>query len=398
MKKKSRHLVALVAAAIFVSMGVSFFGLFKAVGNEPLSQQSVNFQDSQRQIHESQLKVQKQQEELLHQQQQLLELQHQQRTTKSSLVNAVDNRIPAVVDQPGECHPRFPILTQNQIYNLVKLWFDAYCPIDRPKAADCKFISIGRYLLDHAIKHDRTLLTVQIGAMDGKSNDPIYDMFVRTVNWQLRKSDKFQNLQNWLPVLLEPVPENFKNLIATYQEIEEKHGLPCSIPINAAISYSSTESECAFCRYNTDADAPEECSHADWMKFQLGSLDCGYHQRFFGQKIFDKCIIKDPLPCGPVSELLKKRAPYLPQDATVAMVQIDVESYEYILLSGLLTDLKPLPPVIHFENKVMKAADRKTPLENGEKRLEIAISALEDAGYVVYEEGEDSFGFYLPTK
>ena len=78
------------------------------------------------------------------------------------------------------------------------------------------------------------------------------------------------------------------------------------------------------------------------------------------------------------------------------MVQIDVEAYEYILLQGLVKDLNPLPPIIHFENKVMKSLGRKKPLPNGEKRLDIAIKALEDVGYTVYEEGEDSLAFLVP--
>ena len=98
--------------------------------------------------------------------------------------------------------------------------------------------------------------------------------------------------QNWLPVLLEPVPDNYHNLVKTYGEIQTKYSLPCALPLNAAISYDDNSSgECAFCRYNVGKDAPEECSHSDWMKTQIGTLDCDYSKRFFGAKNFEKCIV-----------------------------------------------------------------------------------------------------------
>ena len=44
----------------------------------------------------------------------------------------------------------------------------------------------------------------------------------------------------------------------------------------------------------------------------------------------------------------------------------------------------------------MKNLDRKKPLENGKKRLQLAIDSLEKVGYQIYEEGEDTLAFYLP--
>jgi hypothetical protein len=149
---------------------------------------------------------------------------------------------------PGDCVPRFPLLTGEHVHQLLKLWFIANCPADIPKAKTCKFASIGQFFLNHAIKHDMTLLTVQIGAMDGKSNDPMYEMFVSKKNWWLeshsRDMVKFQTLQNWLPVLLEPVPDNFRALVGTYKDISEKHDLPCAIPMNAAVSYFGKCNSC----------------------------------------------------------------------------------------------------------------------------------------------------------
>lgn len=303
---------------------------------------------------------------------------------------------PIPTGNPKDCIPDHPFFSADQLYDLIQLWYVANCPANIPKYKRCKFRSIGRYLLSHAIQYQKTLLTVQIGAMDGKSNDPLYEMFVTRKEWDLRRSVAFPDLSNWLPILLEPVPQNYEKLVKTYQDITEQHGLKCALPMNAAISYDSNVTSCAFCRYNLSPDAPEECSHADWMKTQIGTLDCSYSRRFFGARIFEKCILKDPLPCGPVKKLMYDRAPYMPENTLVAMVQIDVEAYEYILLEGLLHDLDPLPPVIHFENKVMKNLDRKKPLESGENRLQMAFDSLTKVGYQIYEEGEDTLAFLLP--
>ena len=50
----------------------------------------------------------------------------------------------------------------------------------------------------------------------------------------------------------------------------------------------------------------------------------------------------------------------------IAMLQIDIEGYEYILLDGVFREIPDnyLPPVIHFEHKVMFDMDKKHPLVN----------------------------------
>ncbi|CAJ1942152.1 unnamed protein product [Cylindrotheca closterium] len=215
-------------------------------------------------------------------------------------------------------------------------------------------------------------------------------MFARTKHWDLRKHDKFTDLKNWLPILLEPVPANYANLLKTYKAIEEMKGLPCAIPMNAAISFDLTTLNVPF------ADTILRKTH---IKSALnGILDCEYSKKFFGTKRYEQCILKDPLPCGPVRKLVQERAPYLPKDVFIAMVQIDVDAYEYILLDGLVKELNdnPLPPIIHFENKVMKELDQKSPLSTGGKRIQKALETLSNAGYQVYEEGEDTLACLLP--
>jgi hypothetical protein len=321
--------------------------------------------------------------------------------------HALPNKIsPAQVTQQsrkssitGDRCPQYPLMTSDHVYHLIELWFEANCPINVQKAESCRFVTLGQYLLNHAIRHGLTLLTVEIGAMDGKTSDPIHETFVAQGRWALRKKDRFHTLENWLPIIIEPVPENYENLLKTYHQIQEKTNLPCSIPINTAISYDkSTSKSCKFCRYNVSPSAPPECSKAPiWQQERLGTLDCDFFKKNLGAH-FHECIIQDPLPCASLKETMTKgKASYLPHDATVGMLHISVEAYEHILVKGLIKEMNPPPMVIHFENGSMNNQDIKIPLPGGKKRFDITIQTLEKAGYRIYHEHNDyTLAIHLP--
>ena len=57
--------------------------------------------------------------------------------------------------------------------------------------------------------------------------------------------------------------------------------------------------------------------------------------------------------------------------------------------------MKSLPPVIHFENKVMLDQDMKHPLVNRTSRLDQVKELLGSRGYNLYEEGEDTLAIKL---
>eukprot|EP01083_Nonionella_stella_P169807 576613_1 len=126
--------------------------------------------------------------------------------------------------------------------------------------------------------------------MDGESNDPMFQMYAREGPKKHHHvgAQSFNDLRNWLPVMIEPVPANYAGLIETYTEkIAKTKGLGCAVPINAAVSYDSSQKTCPFCHTNTTEGVPKACSVlADWKKFQLGTLDCGYSKYYF-KKNFD---------------------------------------------------------------------------------------------------------------
>ena len=77
----------------------------------------------------------------------------------------------------------------------------------------------------------------------------------------------------------------------------------------------------------------------------------------------------------------------MPSDA-IAILQVDIEGYEYILFAGLMDELadESLPLVIHFERKVMLYADKRNGTTT---RVAGLIELLRKRGYAVYDDGED---------
>ena len=177
---------------------------------------------------------------------------------RSSAINTMNNNTP-----PLELMPR------DELLRIVKYWRELNCP----QRDTCKFASIGQHLLHIAMERNQTLLTVQVGAMDGRSNDPMYNMFVETrgFNYVLSrrprwgelppgKDSPFPDLRNWLPVMIEPVLQNYDDMKQTYLVIANDRGLGCAVPIHAAVSYEdSNKTSCSFCRFNTADDAPATC-------------------------------------------------------------------------------------------------------------------------------------------
>lgn len=288
------------------------------------------------------------------------------------------------INQINDHMPYPDLLEFDEIYSILNYWHEFNCPLQNT----CTFISIGQHLLHHAIEKKKTLLTLQVGAMDGKSNDPMYEMFVKPDQKEptfVSNRDSFVDLQNWLPVMIEPLPSNFQTLQENYADIAKTKGLGCAVPINAIASYNTSTTTCPFCRANTSRDAPLRCKNfPSWKRFQLGTLECNNLLKFLGKKDFDLCIIQDPLPCSSALNLLSEKS--VPTK-NIAMLQIDIEGYEYAFFGGFLKEMEDthLPPIIHFEHKVMKSPQLAT-LEK----------LLKSKGYVLYKENnEDTFALRL---
>jgi hypothetical protein len=245
----------------------------------------------------------------------------------------------------------------------------------------CQFSRLGTRLMKAAEQQDKALVTVQVGGMDGKSNDPMNKMVMA-----------LPSARQWLPIVIEPVPQNFATLEKHYATLQSDKGIICSLPERRAISYDGSDT-CTFCHFNLSDTADPHCQkQPNWMKLQIGTLICDDSRAFFG-KDFDLCIVQAPLDCGPVSNVLRKWG--LP-DSALSMLQVDVESYEAVLIPAFLksTPASSLPPVLHFEHKVIGHKDKKRNT-NGIDEL---LGVVKRHGYTLYNQGEDMLAVLLPPE
>jgi hypothetical protein len=121
-----------------------------------------------------------------------------------------------------------------------------------------------RLLLEGARETDKLLLTLQVGGHDGKTGDPIYAALVQ--------NNGNHRLTNWLPVVVEPVLENYEKLIQTYDSIDKTRHLPCQLPVRWAMSYDGERNNggdgaCPFYRFNNEPSAPSICREKPYVSF-----------------------------------------------------------------------------------------------------------------------------------
>eukprot|EP00985_Skeletonema_marinoi_P015230 scaffold7820_cov99-Skeletonema_marinoi.AAC.5 len=227
---------------------------------------------------------------------------------RSSAINTMNNNTP-----PLELMPR------DELLSIVKYWRELNCP----QRDTCKFASIGQHcsiLRWSATKH--------------------YSRRPRWGELPPGGDSPFPDLRNWLPVMIEPVPQNYDDMKQTYLVIANDKGLACAAPIHAAVSYEdSNKTSCSFCRFNTADDAPATCKgKPDWVKLQLGTLDCEHSNTPYKKN--SECILNDTLPCNSLVTLLSDN--FVPTEH-IAMLQIDIEGYEYILLDDAPATKQDIP-------------------------------------------------------
>lgn len=100
---------------------------------------------------------------------------------------------------------------------------------------------LGRALLDEATRRDRTLVTLQMGGMDGRSNDPLWTTFVGDGHkGKTNKQNATPNLTHWMPVVVEPVERNFQALQRNYASVPD---LRCFHAVRWAMKYDAREDQ-----------------------------------------------------------------------------------------------------------------------------------------------------------
>jgi hypothetical protein len=232
-----------------------------------------------------------------------------------------------------------------------------------------RFPPILQKLLEYASEHDQYFVTVQIGGMDGKTGDPLYRM-----TELYRKSLKY-----WVPIVLEPVSANFVKLHATYATHQEQRGLLCPLLLNSLISYANVDDAaatdtCDFCHFDNESEDPACHDMPNWKKSEIGSMDCS-------RNVVEKgaCFTKSQLECGTI----KQSTPSF-LSANLMVLQVDVEGFEQQVLEGFLQERVeaslPLPPVIHFESRILRTRHTLEPLNQ----------LLRSYGYSLHEKRVDT--------
>lgn len=325
-----------------------------------------------------------------------------------------DKRTEPMLLGPSRCFfvnetTRRPLLSTSETLQVVSQYLDeCYTAVHTttnstlstptPTKPTCEFTTIGQRLLKRATDRNQLLLTAQVGGMDGQSGDPMYKMFA-TQNRAIGLPNKTSSLRSWIPLVVEPVPVNFESLQQTYGDLQRDYGLECPLLSNWAISYDDDDDDeedaenkgCTFCRYDTSETADDTCREApDWVRYQLGTLDCDYSRTYFRDR-FDKCIVQDPIKCGSLSSLVRQKLGLSTKrkgNPPVAMLQLDVEGYEAIILPRVLRGdgedwkIMELPPVINYERKVAAYQDE---LRNTTNTQTIA-TLLKERGYILFGE------------
>jgi FkbM family methyltransferase len=239
----------------------------------------------------------------------------------------------------------------------------------------CLFEDIGRRIVKDTISANKTIFTVQIGGMDGKSNDPMYKMM---------RSLEPRYHGNWIPMVIEPVRVNYDKLVATYDELKASGQVTCPLVLHRAVSLEARE-KCTFCSFNTTSTSDRCQQMPDWKKYQLGTLQCDWSRKLFGNN-FDECIAVTEVDCGPIPTVIKSYG-MLVED--VAMLQMDVEGYENDILNGLFSRISPdvYPPILYFEHKVIKGRNSTI--------LEELYSKLSGAGYLLFDHWQDTMALLI---
>jgi hypothetical protein len=77
---------------------------------------------------------------------------------------------------------------------------------------------------------------------------------------------------------------------------------PGTALVNYAVTSGQNQKTCEFCHWNNISTAPKCTAAPDWIRLQLGTLDCAHLEQRLAhdpEKIA-LCMVRDPVQCGTV--------------------------------------------------------------------------------------------------
>jgi FkbM family methyltransferase len=208
-------------------------------------------------------------------------------------------------------------------------------------------------LIETFIKKNNDLFFIQIGANDGKSFDPIYELVTN-------------NPKNMRGILLEPVKDYFEKLKINY----EKHSN--IIIFNLAVHNSNKEMTI----YRVD---PIKIERNELPKTAQGIASFyKNHHELSGTP--EDCIIKEKVQCISLLDLLKRH-----QVTEIDLLQIDTEGYDSEIILNL--DFKSIrPKIIHFEHGLPDGIMTR-------EKFSIVTDVLHNNGYELWMDSYDATAY-----
>lgn len=245
------------------------------------------------------------------------------------------------------------------------------------------------------------VVTVQIGANDGRQNDPFYTHVIKS------NVITHNALKSWVPIMFEPASSMYEKLNIHWQNMAHKSA--CYVTARRPIKYHG-EKTCPFYYFNASVvdgnnSICKKCTpcekHPKWMREQIGSLDEVSTRAFFYPN-FERCIAIEQLECGPIRPILDTLTWVPGTTNKIDLIHIDTEGYDGHIIHGILDKIDILPPAaIYFEAKVMRDHIWSAPYKQDRFSCFFMdlFDRLDALGWmVVYNGGEDALAIHNNRK
>lgn len=250
-------------------------------------------------------------------------------------------------------------------------------------------------------RHER-LHTVQIGVMDGKSNDPLYKAY-------LQGKEPIFSMANWHSILVEP---------AFMQELKHTYETDVFVKsdvikknvhfVEGAFNEASKITADGYCYFYKVKSHIEGCPLNKIWAPQISTLDQRGLQKFF-KKDYDLCVDQLKVSCWTMGTLLKHSGYDVElmtktdgsgkvwcvdangdrNNNKIDILVVDAEGYDGMIVHTTLKETCPQlwPSIILYEDKVMRFNSKKAT--NSTEGADSVIEFLEGSGYYCFLLGED---------
>jgi len=231
------------------------------------------------------------------------------------------------------------------VRSLLRLLGYKMLKLKSPMTADARFgIDVFGLVVDEFMRSPdvKTLSILQIGANDGRHEDPVFPLIER---------------HPCHAVVVEPLPDQYAALSDNYKDFDSV------VPVRSAVS--NYDGELSLFRIEPSVNSPHATKIASFDRSRVERY-CDYW------KIPKSEVVKEIVPCKTIETLLSEVGM-----SEVCVVVVDAEGMDYQICIQVL-DLERLPDIIHFEYNYMLDTD-----------FQILVERLTRQGYLFARSGLD---------